>query len=72
MLLMFLLISFAEILFRLLVERLLATKRTEVIGLSLVFGRACGGGGINVHVTDGVVDGGGHKLVSLSLFELCN
>jgi hypothetical protein len=66
---LFLLISFADIFFRLLVEGLLASERAEVIGLSFVFGRACRGGGINVHVADGIVNSGGHWLVSLLIFS---
>ena len=60
--LVLMLVFFTEILFGFLVEGLLAAERTEVIGLTVVFGCACGGGGINVHVADGVMYGSCHTL----------
>ena len=60
------------ILFRLLVEGLLASERAEVIRLPVVFGRAGGSVGINIHVAYRVMYGGCHKLVSVSFLELCN
>ena len=50
-------VGFAEIFLRLFIKRLLTTKRAEVIGLSFVFGRASGGRGVNVHMTNRIVYG---------------
>ena len=54
--------SFAKIFFRLLIESLLAAERTEVVGLSLVFGLASGSRRVNIHVADGVMYGSCHLL----------
>ena len=57
-------VGFAEVFLRLLVECLLASERAEVIGLPVIFRRASGGGGIDIHVADGIVYSGCHNLVS--------
>ena len=58
-------VLFAEILLRILIEGFLASRRAEVIGLSLVFGRSSRGGGVNVHVADGVMYGIVHDWLLL-------
>ena len=55
-------VSFAQIFLRLFVKRLLAAKRTEVIGLSIVFRRTSCGRGVYVHVADGIVYSSCHRL----------
>jgi hypothetical protein len=50
-------IHIAEIFLGILVEGFLAAHRTEVIDLPFILGCASGGGGVNVHMTDGVVYG---------------
>lgn len=60
-------ISFAEILFGFLVKRLLAAKRAKVVGLPFVFGCAGSGGGVNIHMADGVMHSSCHKQVSFPL-----
>ena len=62
--LVLMIVFFTEILFRVLIERLLASERAEVIRLPVIFRRASGGGGIDIHVADGIVYSGCHKLVS--------
>lgn len=52
----------AQILLRVLVESLLASERTEVVGLSLVLGCTSGSGGINVHAAARIMYGGCHTL----------
>ncbi len=49
-------VGFAEILFRVLVESLLTAERAEVESLPVVFGFASSGRGVNVHAADGVFD----------------
>jgi len=61
----FVLIGFAKILLRLLVEGLLTTERAKVIGLSFVLGCASGGRGINVHVADGIMYCSRHRFYLL-------
>lgn len=60
-------IGFAEILLGIGVKRLLATKRAKIIRLPLVFGCAGSGGGIDIHVANGVMHSGCHKEVSFPL-----
>jgi len=48
-------VGFAKIFLGFLVESLLATERTEVIGLTLILGCASGGCGGNVHAADGIM-----------------
>src|SRR3972149_355070 len=55
-------VGFAEIFLRLFIKSLLTTKRAEVISLTFVLGCASGGCGINVHPTDGVLNGCCHRL----------
>ena len=55
-------VRFANVFFRVLVEGFLAAKGTEVVGLSLILGRAGGGGGVNIHVANRVVYSSCHKL----------
>ena len=59
--LMRLLFISAQVLFRLLVESLLATERAEVVGLAVVLRLACRALGRDIHVADGVFEGLSHK-----------
>ena len=54
-------VRFANVFFRVLIEGFLTTERAKVIGLSFVFGCACGGGGVNIHVADWVMYGNCHR-----------
>lgn len=58
---------FAKILFRVFIEGFFTSERTEVIDLPIVFGRARSGGGIDIHVANGIMHSGCHKLVSFPL-----
>ena len=49
------LVGFAQVLLRLFVEGFLATERAEVVGLAFILRCASGGGGINVHAAYGIV-----------------
>lgn len=60
-------IGFAEILLGVCVKSLLAAERAEIIGLPVVFRRPSSGGGINIHMADGVMYGGCHKQISFPL-----
>jgi hypothetical protein len=62
-------VYFAQILLRLFVKGLLATERTEVISLPFILGGASCGGGVDVHVTDRVMYGCCHKLISFVLID---
>lgn len=55
-------LGFAEIFLRIGIKRLLATKRAEIICLPFVFGRAGGGGGIDIHVAYWIMYCGCHNL----------
>jgi hypothetical protein len=48
--------ALTDILLGLFIERLLAARRAEVIGCTLVFGLASRGRRINIHATHGVFD----------------
>lgn len=61
--------GFTEIFLRVLVEGLLAPERTEIIGLPLVLGLACGGGGVNIHAANGIVDCVCHWFFSFPSFD---
>ena len=50
----------AQILLRILIKRPLASKRTKIIGLSLVFRCASSCCGINIHVANGIMYGCRH------------
>ena len=56
------LVLFAEIFLRALIEGRLAAKRAEVISLPLVFGCASRCGRVNIHMADGVMYGSCHTL----------
>ena len=60
-----------KIFFRLLVKSLLASERAEIICLSFVFGCASCGVGVNIHVANGIMNSGCHRLVFL-FFKLYN
>lgn len=57
---MLMLIFLAKIFFGILVKGFFAPKRTKVISLPFVFGRAGGSGRVDVHMADGVVNCIGH------------
>lgn len=60
-------VGFSKILLGFLVKGFLATERAEIIRLPLVFGYTGSGGGIDIHVANGIVYSGSHKRVSFSL-----
>ena len=55
------LVGFAEIFLGVLVEGFLAAERAEVVGLPVVLGCASGGGRVNIHAADGIMYGCCHS-----------
>ena len=53
-------VTLTKILFRVFIEGRLASRRAEVIGLSFIFGCSCDGGGVNIHVANGIMYGISH------------
>ncbi len=64
--------SLAEILLGIGIKRLLAAKRAKIIRLPLVFGCAGSSSGVDIHVANGVMYSGCHKLVSFPLYYAIN